>query len=83
MKQRKSDLEEEIKKLEGEVKHARSEVGSVTKELQSANKAKIQLEAAIENEQAHRHTLLMQCKMDDIPIPFNNGSLDELGEFLI
>ena len=67
-------------KMEEEVANARKDVGSVAKELQSFNKAINQLEAGIEGERAQRHSLLKQCKMDNIQIPFKKGSLDELGK---
>ena len=56
------------------------DVGTIAKEMQAANKAINQLEAAIEQEKAQRHSLLMQCKMDNIRVPISNGSLDEIDE---
>ena len=81
LKQTKSYLKGQLDKLEEDVNYARKDVGTVAKELQSANKAINQLEASIEQERAQRHSLLMQCKMDNIDIPFKTGSLDELGRF--
>lgn len=80
LKQTKSFLKGQLDKLEEDVNYARKDVGTVAKELQSANKAINQLEASIEQERAQRHSLLMQCKMDNIDIPFKTGSLDELDE---
>merc|ERR1719232_1154064 len=57
---------------------ARKDVGTIAKEMQSVNKAINQLEAAIEQEKAGRHSLLMQCKMDNISLPIKNGSLEEI-----
>merc|ERR1719210_211499 len=80
LKQNKSYLKGQLDKLEEDVNIARKDVGSVAKELQSFNKAINQLEAGIEGERAQRHSLLKQCKMDNIQIPFKKGSLDELDE---
>merc|ERR1719445_837100 len=80
LKQTKSYLKGSMDKMEEEVANARKDVGSVAKELQSFNKAINQLEAGIEGERAQRHSLLKQCKMDNIQIPFKKGSLDELDE---
>ena len=78
LKQNKSYLKGQLDKLEEDVGIARKEVGSIAKEMQSANKAINQLEAAIEQEKAGRHSLLMQCKMDNISVPIKNGNLEEL-----
>lgn len=80
MKQNKSYLKGQLDKLEEDVNYARKDVGTVAKELQSANKAINSLEAAIEQERAQRHSLLMQCKMDNIHIPIRTGSLEEIDE---
>ena len=53
-------------------------MGTIAKEMQAANKAINQLEAAIEQEKAQRHSLLMQCKMDNIRVPISNGTLEEI-----
>ena len=66
--------------LEENVNAARKDVGSVSKELQAANKAINQLEASIESEQASRHSLLLQCKLNNILIPIKSGSLDDIDE---
>merc|ERR1719273_775855 len=80
LKQNKSYLKGQLDKMEEEVSNARKDVGTVAKELQAANKDINKLEASIETEKAQRHSLLMQCKMDNIQIPFKKGSLDELDE---
>merc|ERR1711983_72721 len=78
LKQNKSYLKGQLDKLEEDVGMARKDVGTIAKEMQSANKAINQLEAAIEQEKAGRHSLLMQCKMDNISLPIKNGSLEEI-----
>merc|ERR1719412_3586244 len=80
LKQTKSFLKGKMDELEENVNAARKDVGSVSKELQAANKAINQLEASIESEQASRHSLLLQCKLDNILIPIKSGSLDDIDE---
>merc|ERR1711997_98535 len=80
LKQTKSYLKGQLDKLEEDVNYARKDVGTVAKELQSANKAINQLEASIEQERAQRHSLLIQCKMDNIEIPIKRGSLEEIDD---
>merc|ERR1712012_1165689 len=80
LKQNKSYLKGQLDKLEEDVGVARKDVGTIAKEMQSANKAINQLEAAIEQEKAQRHSLLMQCKMDNISVPIKNGNLEEIDD---
>ena len=49
----------------------RRDVGAVAKELQQANKSMNQLEIQLEQERAARHSILIQCKMDNIKIPMS------------
>lgn len=80
LKQKKSFLKSECDKLEDEVNAARRDVGAVAKEMQSANKLVSQLENQIESERATRHSILFQCKMDNIEIPIKRGSLDDIDD---
>merc|ERR1712012_389579 len=80
LKKNKAYLKGQLDKLEEDVGVARKDVGTIAKEMQSANKAINQLEAAIEQEKAQRHSLLMQCKMDNIDVPILNGSLEEIDD---
>merc|ERR1712241_1398879 len=68
-KQKKIQLKSECDKLEEDVNTARRNVGTVAKELQASNKLINQLEAQVETERANRHSILIQCKMDNIAIP--------------
>ena len=70
-KQRKSFLKSETDKLEEQVNSVRRDVGAVAKELQTANKAMNQLEIQVEQERSARHSILIQCKMDNIKIPMS------------
>lgn len=80
LKHRKSFLKSEMDKMEEEVNTARRDVGAIAKELQQANKAVNQSENLVEQEKANRHSILIQCKMDNIQIPMKKGNLDEIDE---
>ena len=80
LKQTKSFLKNQCDKFEEDVNSARRDVGTVAKELQSANKAINQLEAAVDQEKSDRHSLLKHCKLFGIKIPFQNGNLDDIGK---
>ena len=58
----------------------RRAVGAIAKELQQASKHANVTETQIEQERANRHSILMQCKMDNIAIPMSRGNLDEVDE---
>ena len=40
----------------------------------------LQLEAAVEQEKADRHSLLKHCKMFNIPIPMSKGNLEDIDD---
>ncbi len=80
LKQNKAYLKGQLDKYEEDVNVARKDVGTIAKELQAYNKAINQLEAGIEKERANRHSILKQCKMDNIEIPMSNGNLDDIDE---
>ena len=80
LKKKKSFLKSENDKLDEEVNAARRDVGTIAKELQVANKLINQLEAQVEQEKAGRHSILIQCKMDNVQIPMSKGNLDEIDE---
>lgn len=79
LKQTKSYLKNQCDKFEEDVNSARRDVGTVAKELQSANKAINQLEAAVEQEKSDKHSMLKHCKLFGIKIPFKKGTLEDIG----
>ena len=81
LKQTKSYLKNQCDKFEDDVNSARRDVGTVAKELQSANKAINQLDAAVEQEKSDRHSLLKHCKLFSIKIPFKKGDFEDIGKY--
>merc|ERR1719414_1796385 len=80
LKQNKSYLKSQCDKFEEEVNSARKDVGGVAKEMQTALKVINQLESAVEQEKADRHSLLKHCKMFNIPIPMSKGNLEDIDD---
>ncbi|KAJ8936214.1 hypothetical protein NQ318_014843 [Aromia moschata] len=69
---------QELEAAEEEVGKARREVGAVAKDVQAAQKSIVSLEGKIESKKSERHTILMQCKMDDIAIPMHVGNMEDI-----
>ncbi|XP_018576283.1 structural maintenance of chromosomes protein 1A isoform X2 [Anoplophora glabripennis] len=69
---------QEVEAAEEEVGKSRREVGSIAKDVQAAQKAVVSLEGKIESKKSERHTILMQCKMDDIAIPMIVGNMEDI-----
>ncbi|CAH1107174.1 unnamed protein product [Psylliodes chrysocephalus] len=69
---------QEVEAADDEVGKARREVGAVAKDVQAAQKAVVSLEGKIESKKSERHTILMQCKMDDIAIPMIVGNMEDI-----
>lgn len=78
LKADKLALRHEVEEREEEINKARREVGSIAKEMQSVQKQVNSLEARLEQRRCDRHSILRQCKMEDIGVPVMRGSLDEL-----
>ena len=70
----------ESNRIRVQVNTDRRTVSTIAKELQQASKHANVTETQIEQERANRHSILMQCKMDNIAIPMSRGNLDEVDE---
>ncbi|KAK3931183.1 Structural maintenance of chromosomes protein 1A [Frankliniella fusca] len=57
---------------------ARREVGAIAKDIQAAQKQVTSLESKVEQRKAERHSLLKQCKMEDIVIPMLRGNMEDI-----
>ena len=80
LKSQKQYLKSEVEKNEDQVNNAKKDVTNVQKELASISKQIAQLEAQLDSERALRHTILKQCKLDNIQIPMRKGRLDEIDD---
>ncbi|KAJ8940823.1 hypothetical protein NQ314_010581, partial [Rhamnusium bicolor] len=69
---------QEVEAAEEEVGKARRDVGAVAKDVQACQKSVVSLEGKIESKKSERHTILMQCKMDDIAIPMIVGNMEDI-----
>lgn len=68
----------EVDNKEDEINKTRREVAAIVKEIQAAQKQLNSVESKIEQRKAERHTILMQCKMEDIAIPMLNGNMEDI-----
>ncbi|KAL7300693.1 hypothetical protein TKK_0006673 [Trichogramma kaykai] len=68
----------EFDQKEEEIGKCRREVGSITKDVQAANKQLNSIENKIEQRKSERHTILMNCKMEDIAIPMIRGNMEDI-----
>merc|ERR1719188_2305078 len=50
------------------------------REVDKAKQEKSFLKTKVDNERANRHSILIQCKMDNIAIPMSKGNLDDIDE---
>lgn len=71
-KKSEADAMEEI------IAKARKEVTAIGKEIQSVQKQVSSLENKVEQRKADRHSLLKQCKMEDIVIPMLRGNMEDI-----
>lgn len=80
LKHKKMSSKAEVDKLDEEVNAARKDVTLIGKEMQAANKQINQMETQVEQEKANKHSLLIQCKMQNIKVPMKRGNLDEIDD---
>ncbi|GAB6029905.1 Structural maintenance of chromosomes protein 1 [Chamberlinius hualienensis] len=80
LKNTKINKKVEVDNLDSEMNDIRKQMGTVQKEVVAAHKQVSATENKMEQKKADRHSLLKTCKMEDIPIPIENGSLDYLDQ---
>lgn len=68
----------EVEQLEQSVKEAKEEAKAVDRDLNSVEKKVIQLEQVELRKAQKRHSLLHECKINNINIPLTRGSLDRI-----
>ncbi|XP_014234860.1 structural maintenance of chromosomes protein 1A [Trichogramma pretiosum] len=68
----------EFDQKEEEIGKCRREVGAIAKDVQAANKQLNSIENKIEQRKGERHTILMNCKMEDIAIPMIRGNMEDI-----
>lgn len=70
----------EVDAMEDEIGKARREMGSIAKDIQAAQKQVTTIESKIEQRRADRHSILKQCKMEDIAIPMQRGNMEDIAQ---
>ncbi|KAB7504239.1 Structural maintenance of chromosomes protein 1A, partial [Armadillidium nasatum] len=71
---KKSELDE----MDDEIGKAKREVAAIGKDIQSVQKQITSAEHKIEQKRAERHSILKQCKMDDILVPMTRGNMEDI-----
>ncbi len=80
LKSSKVTKKQEVDAMEESMSKARKEVGALAKEVQTAQKQISSLEGKLESRRSERHSILKQCKMEDVAVPLLEGSLEEIAQ---
>ncbi|GAB0087362.1 Structural maintenance of chromosomes protein [Sergentomyia squamirostris] len=78
LKQEKQAKKNQVDQMESETAIARRNVAQLAKELHTLGTQLNGIEAKIETKKNERHSVLIQCKMDDIAIPMLNGTMNDI-----
>lgn len=78
LKDAKKEKKTQVDSMEEETAKARRDVQTLAKELANLQHQIGSTEAKIESKKNERHNLLIQAKMEAIPIPFARGSIDDV-----
>ncbi|XP_067011670.2 structural maintenance of chromosomes protein 1A [Anabrus simplex] len=70
----------DVDAMEDLIGKARREVGAIAKDIQAAQKQVAVIESRIEQRKADRHSILKQCKMEDIAIPMQRGNMEDISQ---
>ncbi|XP_046994754.1 structural maintenance of chromosomes protein 1A isoform X1 [Schistocerca americana] len=80
LKSERMSKKAEVDNMEEEIGKARREMGGIAKDIQAAQKQVTALESKIEQRRADRHSILKQCKMEDIAIPMQRGNMEDIAQ---
>ncbi|ELT90865.1 hypothetical protein CAPTEDRAFT_228943 [Capitella teleta] len=80
MKQKRITVKSQCDDVDAEIAEVRKRLQAQQKELSSMNKQVTALETKLEQRKADRHSLLKQCKMDDIRLPMERGRMDDISQ---
>jgi structural maintenance of chromosome 1 len=80
LKAAKLTKKSEVDSMEEHISKARKDVGQLAKEIQNVQKSVSSLEGKLEARKSERHSILKQCKMEDVAIPLLQGSLEEIAQ---
>lgn len=78
LKAERLNKKSEVDAMDEIIGKARREVGAIAKDIQANQKQISSLEAKVEQRKADRHSLLKQCKMEDIVIPMLRGNMEDI-----
>uniref|UniRef100_A0A1B0D6M0 Structural maintenance of chromosomes protein n=1 Tax=Phlebotomus papatasi TaxID=29031 RepID=A0A1B0D6M0_PHLPP len=78
LKQEKQAKKTQVDQMESDTAKARRDVAQLAKELHNLGTQLSAIEAKIETKKSEKHSILLQCKMDDIVIPMLNGNMNDI-----
>uniref|UniRef100_A0A8C8REB7 Structural maintenance of chromosomes protein n=1 Tax=Pelusios castaneus TaxID=367368 RepID=A0A8C8REB7_9SAUR len=70
----------EVTKAQNEVEESRKKLLTLNREMSKLQKEAIAIETSLEQKRLERHTMLLECKVQDLRISLLLGSLDEISE---
>ncbi|XP_067880258.1 structural maintenance of chromosomes protein 1A isoform X2 [Heterodontus francisci] len=70
----------EVNDKNHEMDDIRKKLGGANKEMTQLQKAVTALETKLEQKRSDRHNLLQNCKMQDIKLPLQQGSMDDISQ---
>ena len=68
----------EVDEADDEISKAKKEVSVISKDIQAVQKQIASSEHKVEQKRADRHSILKQCKMDDILVPMTRGNMEDI-----
>jgi len=80
LKQKKAQKKRDVDDKVTEVDEIRKELNRVNKEMTQFQKLLATQEMKIDQKREQKHSILQECKMDDIQIPFKKGSFMDIDE---
>lgn len=74
--QKRRDVDDRVTEIE----EIRKETAKINKEISHTQKSITAAELKMEQTRESKHSLLQQCKMEDIPLPLKSGSLADISD---
>ncbi|XP_067127800.1 structural maintenance of chromosomes protein 1A [Centruroides vittatus] len=78
LKNSKISKKTDVDAMEDEITEVRKRLATVQKEISAAQKLVTGLETRLEQKRADRHSLLQACKLEDIVIPMQQGTMEDI-----
>uniref|UniRef100_H2YW11 Structural maintenance of chromosomes protein n=1 Tax=Ciona savignyi TaxID=51511 RepID=H2YW11_CIOSA len=80
VKTRKIQKRRDCDEKTSEIEDVRKDLGKLNKEMTHFQKVITAQELKMEQKREQKHSLLQQCKMEDIPLPLKKGAIEDIDE---